>query len=174
MYYCLNATSSTVFMTQSCPTISAPLESGSADKRFHRRLVRAAGLGVRRPQRSRIIPSFYVHPCRCLCTLVPCSLGATVSTKRCRLRRLEYSFTGGSRLGKRAEGVHYDPPLRRHIRIDGGHSRGLKGSYCQFRNAFLLLKTKLEIEQRVFCCPLWGEGVTCHMLTRHMRRTQLR
>jgi hypothetical protein len=102
----------------------------------HRRLVHAAGLGVRRPQRSRIIPSFYVHPCRCLCTLVPCSLGATVSTKRCRLRRLEYSFTGGSRLGKREEGVHYDPPLRRHIRIDGGTHGGSRVHTVSFAMLF--------------------------------------
>jgi hypothetical protein len=33
-------------------------------------------------------------------------------------------MTGEGRFSKRAEGVHYDPPLRMHIRIDGGHLRG--------------------------------------------------
>jgi hypothetical protein len=35
--------------------------------------------------------------------------------------------------------------------------------------AFLLIKTKPEIEQRVFCCPLWAEGVMCRRMSPRIR-----
>jgi hypothetical protein len=72
--------------------------------------------------------------------------------------------TGESRLGnKREEGVHYDPPLRMHIRIDDGYLWGLKGSYCQFRYRKKLICAVIpfpEIEPLFFFWPSWAEGVT--------------
>ena len=60
-------------------------------------------------------------------------------------------MTGESRLSKRAEGVHYDPPLRMHIRIDGGDLRGLKGSYCQFRYRKKLIYAVMSRPALCYC-----------------------
>jgi hypothetical protein len=110
-YYSLNATSSSVFIGLSWPIISAVPQSGAADKQFHRRLVRAVQArvfeGLNEIGSSR----------HCLYTFVLSVHFGTLVIGRhgidkamCGLKRLDYSITGESRLGKWAEGVHYDLP----------------------------------------------------------------